>query len=167
MIQIEKILFPTDFSDHSNHALDYAIEFAKRFRAKIILTHIVAVPTYIASYEINVDLTSMRETLVESAEKMLDELTRKLLAQGVESETHTAIGNSFVEIVRLAKEQNVDLIILGTHGWGALKHLLLGSTAERVVRKAPCPVLTVHNPQHEFVHPSELTESKTTLALSN
>ena len=63
------------------------------------------------------------------------------------------VGTAFVEIVRAAREKNVDLIIMATHGWGPFKHMLLGSTAEKVVRKARCPVLTVRSPEHEFVHP--------------
>jgi nucleotide-binding universal stress UspA family protein len=62
-------------------------------------------------------------------------------------------GTPFYEIVRYAKEQNIDLIIMGTHGHTGLTHMLLGSVTEKVVRKAPCPVLTVRHPEHEFVHP--------------
>ena len=62
-------------------------------------------------------------------------------------------GSPFYEIIRYAKEQDVDLIIMGTHGRGGLVHVLLGSVAEKVVRKSPCPVLTVRHPEHEFVHP--------------
>src|SRR5207302_3469836 len=65
----------------------------------------------------------------------------------------TLTGSPFVEIVRYAKEQNIDLIVLGTHGRGPIAHMLLGSVAEKVVRKAPCPVLTVRHPEHEFVMP--------------
>ena len=63
------------------------------------------------------------------------------------------MGHPFVEIIRYAREQDVDCIVLGTHGRSGLSHLLLGSVAERVVRKAPCPVLTVRHPEHEFVMP--------------
>ena len=62
-------------------------------------------------------------------------------------------GPPFLEIVRYAQEANIDLIVLGTHGRGGLAHMLLGSVAEKVVRKAPCPVLTVRHPEHEFVAP--------------
>jgi len=65
----------------------------------------------------------------------------------------TRVGHPFVEVVRYAREESIDLIVMGTHGRGAVGHLLLGSVAERVVRKAPCPVLTVRHPQHEFVRP--------------
>jgi nucleotide-binding universal stress UspA family protein len=63
----------------------------------------------------------------------------------------TIVGSPFYEIVRYATEQQIDLIVIGTHGRGPLGHMLLGSVAEKVVRKAPCPVLTVRHPQHEFV----------------
>jgi len=62
-------------------------------------------------------------------------------------------GSPFVEIIRFASEENMDLIVLSTHGHTGLAHVLLGSVTEKVVRKAPCPILTVHDPEHEFVHP--------------
>jgi nucleotide-binding universal stress UspA family protein len=65
----------------------------------------------------------------------------------------TLCGSPFMEIVAYAKAQNIDLIVLGTHGRGPIAHMLMGSVAERVVRKAPCPVLTVRNPEHEFIGP--------------
>jgi len=63
------------------------------------------------------------------------------------------VGSPFVEIVRYARTHDIDLVIMGTHGRGPIAHMLMGSTAERVVRKAPCPVLTVKHPEHEFVMP--------------
>lgn len=72
--------------------------------------------------------------------------------QAVERVIHkTVVGRPFLEIIRYAKEQQIDLIVLGTHGRGVLSHVLIGSVTERVVRKAPCPVLTVRHPEHEFV----------------
>ena len=62
-------------------------------------------------------------------------------------------GSPFLEIIQYAKENNVDLIVMGTHGHSGLVHVLLGSVTERVVRKAPCPVLTIRHPEHEFIHP--------------
>ena len=77
----------------------------------------------------------------------------ELDAPQIEIATHLTIGTPFVDIVAMARRCDIDLIILATHGRGAIKQILLGSTAERVVRKAPCPVLTIKHPEHEFVLP--------------
>ena len=151
MIDIKKILHPTDFSDYGAAALPYVREFARKFGAKVTLLHVVAVPVYAASYEIAVDLTSMRDALFEGAGKKLAEFEAQFKADGIPVETRVEIGTSFVEIIAAAERDKTDLIILATHGLGAIKHMLLGSTAERVVRKAPCPVLTIRHPEHEFV----------------
>jgi len=151
MIDIKKILHPTDFSDNADAALPYVKEFAKKFGAKVSLVHVVAVPVYAASYEISVDLTSMRDALFDGAKKKLAELEAQLKAEGIAVESFVEIGTSYVEIITTAEREKVDMIVLATHGLGGLKHMLLGSTAERVVRKAPCPVLTIHHPEHEFV----------------
>ena len=153
MIEIRKIVYPTDFSDYAAYALPYVEEFAKKFGAKVILTHVIAVPVYAATYEIAVDMTSLREAIQEAAVKKLGEIADQLRAAGIEVQAAVELGNSFVEIISVARREKADLIIIATHGLGALKNLLLGSTAERVVRKAPCPVLTIRHPEHEFVHP--------------
>lgn len=153
MIAIRKILHPTDFSDYANNALPYVIEFARKFGAQVVLTHVVPVPTYSGSYEIAVDMTTLNETLEQSAREKMSALVAKFEAEQLSVISEIRLGAAFVEVIDVARKQNVDLIILATHGWGALKHMLLGSTAERVVRKAPCPVLTVRSPEHEFVHP--------------
>lgn len=155
MITISRILYPTDFSEYSAHARHYAIELAKKFDATIVALHAVPLPVSAASYEIVVDMTSMRDMMEEAAHKRLAEEAEQIQAAGVNVETVVRVGTAFVEIVDVAQAQQVDLIVIATHGWGALKHLLLGSTAERIVRKAPCPVLTVRHPEHEFVHPAQ------------
>lgn len=153
MIKISKILFPTDFSEYSNHALLYANELAKSFGAKVIALHVVGVPTYAGSYEIAIDLTTLRETIEEAARKRMDDLVAKIREAGVEVEGEVRAGVPFVEIIEASNRHDADVIVLATHGWGAIKHLLLGSTAEKVVRKASRPVLTVRSPEHEFVVP--------------
>ncbi len=153
MIEIRRILYPTDFSEYAKHALPYVVELAKKFGAKVSLIHVVSVPTYAASYEIAVDLTSLREAMEDSAKKQMDQLVAQLAKDGVAAEGSVEIGTGFVEIIAAAKKTDADLIVMATHGWGAIKHMLMGSTAEKVVRKAPCPVLTVRKPEHEFVHP--------------
>jgi nucleotide-binding universal stress UspA family protein len=73
--------------------------------------------------------------------------------EALQAVVSVVVGSPFVEIIRYARAQQVDLIVMGTHGRGPVEHMLLGSVAEKVVRKASCPVLTVRSPQHEFVHP--------------
>lgn len=153
MIRMKKIVFPTDFSEYSAHALPYALEFARQFGAAIHAVHVITTPTYAASYEIAIDMTTLRDTLEESARARMVELEAKLRESGVAFTTEIRFGMPFLEVLESARDQAADLIILATHGWGPLKHMLLGSTAERIVRKARCPVLTVRHPEHEFVVP--------------
>lgn len=153
MIDLKTILYPTDFSEFSANAEPYVIEFAKKFGAKVVLVHVVSVPAYAVSYEIAVDVVSLRETMEASAKKRIEETAKRLKAEGIEVETVLRIGTSFVEIIEAARQHEAQLIILPTHGWGAVKHLLLGSTAEKVVRKAPCPVMTIRDPEHDFIRP--------------
>ena len=153
MLEIKKILWPTDFSDYSEHARPYVIELAKKFGAQVTILHVVTAPTYAVSYEIAIDYTTVRDELQKAAEKRMAAAVESISREGIQVDSIIDNGNGFIEIIHHAREKKFDLIILATHGWGVLKHVLLGSTAERVVRKAPCPVLTIRNPEHEFVHP--------------
>jgi nucleotide-binding universal stress UspA family protein len=153
MITLKTIVASTDFSENADHALQYASELGKKFGAKILLVHVVAYPIYPVSYEITVDVATLRNELETAAKKMIEERAAKLRTAGVEVECVVEVGTAFVEIIRTARHRGADLIIISTHGWSGMKHLLLGSTAERVVRKAPCPVLTVKPKEHEFVVP--------------
>jgi nucleotide-binding universal stress UspA family protein len=149
MIAIQKILVPTDFSEYSQHAVKYAVALAERFEAKLYIVHIweqaiVATPTETFQAEIWVE--------AEAAEKeMLDRLAEELRNQGVDAEPVFGSGSAHSQIVKTAKELDVDLITLATHGRTGLRHLMFGSTAEKIVRLAPCPVLVVKHPEHEFI----------------
>jgi nucleotide-binding universal stress UspA family protein len=154
MIQLERILVATDFSDHSRVALQYGVELAKAFQAELILFHAVERPDMISQippagegyFPPNYQEIQEQQAQAE-CERMIGE-------SGLSSgRIIISTGSPFVEIIRVAREENVDLIIVGTHGRGAIIHLLLGSVAEKVVRKAPCPVLTVRHGEHEFVMP--------------
>jgi universal stress protein A len=154
MIDLHRILVPTDFSKHSLNALKYAAALADKFQAEIYLLHVVqdlalflpdaisGTPPYLPPTDQM--LTAVRDSLDKLAREELSKLTVHCLARE---------GAPFFEIIACAKENDVDLIIMGTHGRGLLAHMLMGSVAEKVVRKAPCPVLTVRHPEHEFVHP--------------
>ena len=155
MIKLNKILVPTDFSDYSKRALPYGCALAAEFGADLHLLHVMQdviglVPEVGIAFPPTGDY--WRE-LQESAEKALEQLPGSLWSGGQSVVRATREGVPFVEIVRYAKEHEIDLIVIGTHGRTGLSHILLGSVAERVVRKAPCPVLTVRHPEHEFVMP--------------
>ena len=154
-VALKHILVPTDFSETSRVALRYAIALADRFGACIHLLHAIQNPLdqpwaaeiYAAS-AIDFEATARRESDAELA-KMLSESDRQKYCACLVTES----GPPFLTIVTYAKRESIDLIVMGTHGRGAVAHLLSGSVAENVVRKAPCPVLTVRHPEHEFVTP--------------
>jgi len=150
MINFRKILHPTDFSDNSKEAWRYALGMAEKFGAEIILAHVVerfeyAPPEY---YMSATELSSEIEHRIQESQKYLDKMAAE--AKGAKIQVMVVEGKPFVEIIRLAKEQGADLIVLGTHGRSGLAHILIGSTAEKVVRKATCPVLTIRAIGHEF-----------------
>jgi nucleotide-binding universal stress UspA family protein len=151
MISLKSILVPTDFSDCSDAALKYGRELAKAFGATVHLLHVVHDP-YSQPWSAEAFPTPLGDLLEEWQSQ-----ARARMATLVPVEDRplvricVVVGSPFFEIVRYAKEQQIDLVVIGTHGRGAIGHMLLGSVAERVVRKAPCPVLTVRHPQHEFV----------------
>lgn len=148
-MQIRKILVPVDFSDHSARALDYAIELAKELSAGLHLMH---------SYKINVGGLSpygvvLPETLDRdiraAAERQLDEWADKVRAAGLAVEISITPIFPSEAIANTAEEAGADLIVMGTRGLGGLKHVMLGSVAERTVRIAPCPVLTLRDKSHD------------------
>lgn len=153
MIDIRWILYPTDFSDYSRHAIPYVEEMAKRFGAKALLLHVITLPDFAVQYQIPIDEDSARKTMQKSSEVQLAEIAAQLKEAGVESEIRIVVGTPSVEIVKAARDRAVDLVIIPTHGLGAIKHMIMGSTAERVVQHAPCPLLILRHPEHEFVHP--------------
>lgn len=153
MIQLKKILYPTDFSEYAANARPYAIELAKKFGAEVAIINVLMSPSYAVSPEFAVDLTKIQKDMQAAAESNLNEVRKIFEKEGIPTRTILEIGSPFAEIVGTAQKEQTDLIIMATHGHGAVKHMLLGSTAERVVRKAPCPVLTIRHPEHDFVMP--------------
>jgi nucleotide-binding universal stress UspA family protein len=144
----KRILCPVDFSDASKAALETAADLAKRQGATLTLLHAYPVPGYTFPDGSFVASSKMLEELAEAAKAHLDEwktLATKLGVAGVEAVT--AVGEPAAEIVAYAKEKGADLVVVGTHGRTGLTHALMGSVAERVVRRAPCPVLTVRPPK--------------------
>lgn len=148
---IKNILVPIDFSDYSKNALRYAVQFAKNFQAKMYLIYVVEPMIYPADFSMGqVAIPSTDADLQNRAEEELKNLANSFVDSSLEIETLIKTGKPFVEINETAKEIDADLIIMATHGHTGVEHLLFGSTAEKVVRKAPCPVLTLREPIKGF-----------------
>ena len=151
-VRIKSILVPIDFSEYSKKALRYAVRFAEEFGSSITLLHVVErviqPPEGYGALEVPAfDLGLLQK----HAAAKLSSLAQEEIDELVPVKTLVRSGAGYNEIVTVAKEEGTDLIIIATHGRTGLKHLLLGSTAERVVRHAPCPVLTVREREHDFV----------------
>jgi universal stress protein A len=142
-MEIHKILVPVDFSDHSQRALDEAIGFAKAFGAQLHLLHCYQIhPTAVAPYGIVVP-EAFEQDIRMAALQRLAEWREKASAQGVQVQEHVTAHFPAEEIAGMADQLGIDLIVMGTRGLTGIKHVLLGSVAERTIRLARCPVLTV------------------------
>jgi universal stress protein A len=143
---MKKILVCTDFSENSVPARVLAIEFAKTFKAELILLHVVnsrllGYPTF--ADRIPTDMALIQQNIEEGVTEELELLANDCKRDVPDVFAYSRSGAPAEEIVRFADEESVDLIVMGTHGWTGVRHLILGSTAENVVRTANCPVLTV------------------------
>lgn len=153
-IRLQKILLPTDFSEYSAAATKYACELATKFDAELHLlhtleTHLAVTPGFGMGLALPTYLNEGRA----AAEKSLAGLLDPKWSAG-RTVIHAVLeGSPKVEIVRYARKQNIDLIVLTTHGRTGLPHVIMGSVAESVVRTAPCPVLTLRPEGHQFVMP--------------
>ncbi len=150
MKTMRRVLVPIDFSDYSKHALRYASEFAKTFEAKMYLIYVFE-PIYTGiEVEFMNGQADIENDIQRLALKELKKLTEIEIGSDVETEILFKVGKPFVKINETASENDIDLIIISTHGQTGIKHILFGSTAEKVVRKAPCPVLTLREPTKGF-----------------
>ena len=151
LLNIRSILVPTDFSPASEKALAYAVPFARQFGAKLILLHVVepvATPDFASSFPLALE----NDKVMAQCRKHLEGVSRNLeIEPKLMERTLVRYGRSFHEITDAARTLKVDLIIISTHGYTGLKRALLGSTTERVVRHAPCPVLVVRERGREFL----------------
>jgi nucleotide-binding universal stress UspA family protein len=158
MISIKTILLPTDGSDCSAKAVAYALSFARQLGGRVVALHVIDrrwdEQMRVMYADVGQDMTEkVRTGYEEEARRILREVTDAAGKVGVPVETKILAGIPSEDIVRLAGELPADLIIMGTHGRAGVSHLLLGSVAEKVVRRAPCPVLTVRKEEHDFVTP--------------
>lgn len=152
MIRVTRILLPTDFSELSSHATRYACALADQFGAELHVLHVYE-RMLIPESSVGVDWALVLAEAKQSAEKQMTNVLDATWGDGHAVVKAFIEGAPFVEIVRYAREHDIDLIVLGTHGRTGLAHMLLGSVAEKVVRKASCPVLTVRPKGHQFVMP--------------
>jgi nucleotide-binding universal stress UspA family protein len=150
MSDFKTILLTTDFSETSLHAFAPALSVAEKFGAKLLLIYVEEdrLPPFAGELG-SVRVGDILELHHERATKEIEHLGEAHLAGKVDYETIVVPGVPHREVVRIAEERNVDLIVIATHGRGFISHALFGSTTERVVRRSPCPVLTVR------AHPPE------------
>jgi len=155
-VTFERILFPTDFSELANSALGYAVELANKYEADLHCIHVVddAYQYWSAMGPESIPVGPPAEDLLELGRSRMKAFEQEYLAElNKPATTHVCMGRPFAEIIAYARAQDVQLIVMGTHGRGAIAHVLLGSTTEKVVRKACCAVLTVRGEEHKFSMP--------------
>jgi nucleotide-binding universal stress UspA family protein len=159
MLKIERILCPTDFSDFSERAFDYGLSLARHYKAELYLLHVVR-PVIIGypEYAIPDSVNEFYGELREHAEEQLREFAKVHSEGGVQAIVAVEEGVATESIVDFARENSVDMIVMGTHGRQGFQRLTLGSVTERVLRKTGCPVLAVRRPAHDFVAPGSKEE---------
>jgi universal stress protein A len=151
-IHLKKILVPIDFSETSKKAFHYALRFAEQFNCEIVLLHVVEPVSPTLGPPLVLEVFLDAEDPLSIVEKKLAALSAQARTNGTNSASSTIrTGHAPNEITKAAKDLDVDLIVIATHGNTSSRYLCIGSTAERVVRSAPCPVLVVREKEHEFV----------------
>jgi universal stress protein A len=151
ILHLNRVLVPTDFSETSKKAVQYALRFAEQFGCEIALIYVVEPATPMIGAPLAVEPFTDEDEF-SMAEKDLVALAAESHTNGARSVSSLVrVGHAPNEITKAAKDLDVDLIIISTHGYTSWRHLCIGSTAERVVRTAPCPVLVVREKEHEFV----------------
>ncbi|MCC7178868.1 MAG: universal stress protein [Acidobacteria bacterium] len=153
MIALKHVLVPTDFSETSDVALKYGKAFAAAFGATLHVVHVIeepyGQPWAVEAYGFS--LAALQDEWIKEAKGRMEKILTDEERASLKAVTTTVLGHPVMEIQRYAKDNNIDLIVMGTHGRGPLGHVVMGSVAERLVRKSPCPVLTVRSEEREFV----------------
>ena len=144
MKDFKTILFATDFSESSDYAFQYAFSLAKKFGARLLVVHVINEPVDLRGFYVpHISFEKLEEEIEEGAKKMMEKFCRTHIREYDNYETLIVPGIPYDEIIKKAAESSADLIVLGTHGRTGLDHVLFGSTAEKVVRKSPVPVMTI------------------------
>ena len=162
-MRLTRILAPTDLSKYSGFAMEWAAYMAQCMRADLLLLHVIPeeegkiMEEVIGEGAVVQISKGIRQNVVEERQKRLVEQYEMVVSREIKAslkvEQMVRIGFPFLEIIRVAKEKDVDLIVLGTHGRTGLAHALIGSVAEKVVHHAHCPVLSVKHPQYQYISP--------------
>lgn len=147
MLSFRIIVVPTDFSDYSMRALPYAVDLAAKYDARLKVVFVNEPSLQVSDVAwVGVDERTVNDDHVREARRHLEKLVLEQVPTEVPVDAEILTGNAVEEVIRYAREVNADLIVMATHGRGGVSHMLMGSTAEHVVRKAPCPVLTLKQP---------------------
>lgn len=147
MKQFEKILVAVDFSDNSSYAFDYALALAKQFDSELLLLHVINEPVDLRGFYVpHISFEQLEKEIAAGAAIMMEQFCQEKMQDYSNYQTAIVTGTPFDEIIRKSSETDASLIVIGTHGRTGLDHIIFGSTAERVVRGATCPVLTIRLP---------------------
>ena len=149
-----KILVPLDFSDYTDEIMNVAVQIAEKFASAIHLLHVIPNMDYFTPYESFLsaeNLVNMQREIEREVGRDMEEVAKKIKDIPVTKAIHTGV--AFLEIIDYVRSEKMDLVVMGTHGRGGLEHILIGSVAEKVVRKSPCPVLTVRPAGKKFSMP--------------
>jgi nucleotide-binding universal stress UspA family protein len=150
MIKLKRLLLPTDFSESAAHAFNYALSFAEKYAAELYLLHVIEVlPMGYAGELFPASMTQVVDEISTYARNELQKLADDASRRGCPRvQQRIAQGKPAAEILRVAREDAIDMIVLGTHGHGGLNRALFGSTTDRITRKAACPVLVCREIEH-------------------
>ncbi|MFQ6675876.1 MAG: universal stress protein [Fidelibacterota bacterium] len=152
-LEFKRILVTTDFSEYSRYAFRHAVTIARKFDAELILMHVIQPTITPADYAWASPPPDVAAQHEKYCRESLSKMVKELIPDDIKADTLLAHGAPFREIIEASRKRDVDLIVMATHGLGGLSHVLFGSTTEKVVRKSPCPVLTVRHPDHTFEMP--------------
>jgi len=147
MLAFKVIVVPTDFSDHSLRAIPYAVSLAEKFNARLKVVFVSEPALQVADVAwVGIDERSMSQEHLEEARRNLERIALEQVPTDVQVDAEVLSGDAVEAVIAYARDVNADLVVMATHGRSGLSHMLMGSVAEQIVRKAPCPVLTLKQP---------------------
>lgn len=147
MKPFDRILTAVDFSENSDYAFEYALMLSKQFNAELTVVHVINEPVDLRGFYVpHISFEQLEKEIEEGAIKMMEKFCQSRMGAFSNYKTSIITGIPYEAIIKRATETDANLIVLGTHGRTGLDHLIFGSTAERIVRSASCPVLTIRMP---------------------